>query len=105
MKAVLCPASARPDELELADIPDPQPGRARPWCGSRRRRSISSTPADHRRKYQNKPPFPFSPAAEFAGVVESVGPGVTTVAAGDRVIGQYRLGRAREAVAVPADFW
>ena len=26
-------------------------------------------------KYQYKPPFPFSPAAEFAGIVESVGAG------------------------------
>ena len=28
-------------------------------------------------KYQIKPPFPFSPAAEVAGVIESVGDGVT----------------------------
>ena len=28
-------------------------------------------------KYQIKPPFPFSPAAEIAGVVESIGEGVT----------------------------
>ena len=44
-------------------------------------------------KYQHKPPFPFSPAAEFSGIVESVGAGVTDFAPGDRVMGQYRLGR------------
>ena len=53
-------------------------------------------------KYQHKPPFPFSPAAEFAGVVESVGAGVTTVAPGDRVMGNIGWGAAREAVAAPA---
>ncbi|MGD5408185.1 alcohol dehydrogenase catalytic domain-containing protein, partial [Xanthomonas citri pv. citri] len=34
-------------------------------------------------KYQIKPPFPFSPAAEVAGVIESIGPGVTDVKVGD----------------------
>ena len=36
-------------------------------------------------KYQMKPAFPFSPAAEFAGVVDRVGSGVTTFRPGDRV--------------------
>jgi NADPH2:quinone reductase len=54
-------------------------------------------------KYQHKPPFPFSPAAEFSGVVESVGAGVTDVAPGDRVMGNTGWGAAREAVAVPAN--
>ena len=36
-------------------------------------------------KYQFKPPFPFSPGAEFSGMVESVGAGVTGFAPGDRV--------------------
>jgi NADPH:quinone reductase len=53
-------------------------------------------------KYQYKPPFPFSPAAEFSGVVESVGDGVSEVAPGDRVMGQMGWGAAREAVAIAA---
>ncbi|EHR71275.1 Zn-dependent oxidoreductase, NADPH:quinone reductase [Burkholderiales bacterium JOSHI_001] len=36
-------------------------------------------------KYQVKPPMPFVPGSEYAGVVEAVGPGVTQVAVGDRV--------------------
>jgi NADPH:quinone reductase len=47
-------------------------------------------------KYQHKPPFPFSPASEFAGVVESTGQGVTEFAAGDRVMGSTGWGAARE---------
>ncbi|HTJ92818.1 MAG TPA: NADPH:quinone oxidoreductase family protein, partial [Pararobbsia sp.] len=36
--------------------------------------------------YQFKPPLPFSPGAELAGIVESVGEGVRHFKAGDRVI-------------------
>ncbi|GGN58082.1 NADPH:quinone oxidoreductase [Novosphingobium indicum] len=36
-------------------------------------------------KYQFKPPLPFTPGSEAAGVVEAVGPGVTHLAVGDRV--------------------
>lgn len=37
-------------------------------------------------KYQLKPPFPFGPGAEVAGVVKAVGQGVSSVAVGDRVL-------------------
>jgi NADPH:quinone reductase len=53
-------------------------------------------------KYQQKPAFPFSPAAEFAGIVERVGTGVTELAAGDRVMTFMGWGAAREYVVVPA---
>ena len=54
-------------------------------------------------KYQAKPPFPFSPGAEFAGVVESVGAGVPAIKPGDRVMGYTNYGAARERLAVAAD--
>jgi NADPH2:quinone reductase len=38
-------------------------------------------------KYQVKPPFPFTPGAEVAGIVDAVGSGVTSCAPGDAVIG------------------
>jgi len=38
-------------------------------------------------KYQVTPPLPFIPGSECAGVVESVGEGVTHLAVGDRVMG------------------
>jgi NADPH2:quinone reductase len=36
-------------------------------------------------KYQMKPPLPFVPGSEYAGIVDAVGPGVTNVKPGDRV--------------------
>ena len=54
-------------------------------------------------KYQLKPAFPFSPAAEFAGVVDAVGSGVTTFRPGDRVAASMGYGAARERVVIAAD--
>ncbi len=103
MKAILCHQFCSPDELELADIPEPQPG---PGEALVRIKAAALNFFDTliiAGKYQQKPPFPFSPAAEFSGVVETVGPGVTDVAPGDRVTGNTGWGAAREAVAVPAN--
>jgi NADPH:quinone reductase len=103
MKAVLCTHFGAPDELELADIPEPHAG---PGEAVVRIKAAALNFFDTlivAGKYQHKPPFPFSPAAEFSGLVESVGAGVSDIAAGDRVIGNIGWGAAREAVAVPAD--
>ena len=54
-------------------------------------------------KYQIKPPFPFSPAAEVAGVIESVGAGVTDLKVGDRVVASCGHNGAREKIALPAN--
>jgi NADPH2:quinone reductase len=53
-------------------------------------------------KYQVKPDFPFSPAAEFAGTVHGIGKGVTAFAPGDRVMGYAAYGAAREFVVAKA---
>lgn len=53
-------------------------------------------------KYQFKPPFPFSPGGEAAGVVASVGEGVSHVKPGDKVMSLTGWGAFAEQVAVPA---
>ncbi|MCC7346677.1 MAG: NADPH:quinone oxidoreductase family protein, partial [Variibacter sp.] len=102
MKAVLCRQFGGPDELELADIamPTPAAGEARVAV-----RAVGLNFFDILQiagKYQVKPPFPFAPGAEFAGVVESVGDGVTAVRAGERVVGWLGHGAACEYVLAPA---
>jgi NADPH:quinone reductase len=60
-------------------------------------------------KYQVKPPFPFTPGAEVAGVVDSVGSGVTSVKEGDRVMaiprggafGEYSVAPEASVFAIP----
>ena len=73
MKAVLCTRFGPPTDLELKDIPPPQAG---PGEAVVRVKAAALNFFDTlivAGKYQFKPPFPFSPAAEFAGLVESVG--------------------------------
>jgi NADPH2:quinone reductase len=103
MKAVLCTHHGGPDELELRDLPDPVAG---PGEAVVRVRAAALNFFDTliiAGKYQTKPALPFSPAAEFAGEVESVGDGVTTVQPGDRVAANIGYGAAREKLAIAAD--
>jgi NADPH2:quinone reductase len=53
-------------------------------------------------KYQVKPPFPFTPGAEVAGIVDAVGWGVDSVRVGDRVIGTPHEGAFAEYSIAPA---
>jgi len=102
MKALLCTHYGPPDELSLADIAEPTAGAGQAVV---RVKAAALNFFDNliiAGKYQHKPAFPFSPAAEFAGVVESVGAGVTGVTVGDTVIGNIGWGAAREKVAVEA---
>lgn len=52
-------------------------------------------------KYQFKPPFPFSPGGEAAGVVSAVGDKVGHLKVGDRVMALTGWGSFAEEVAVP----
>ena len=102
MKAILCTKPGGPDDLELREVPDPVAG---PGEAVVRIHAAGLNFFDTliiAGKYQTKPPLPFSPAAEFAGVIESVGDGVTAVKTGDRVLGYNGYGAARERIAVPA---
>ena len=54
-------------------------------------------------KYQIKPPLPFSPGGEVAGVVRSLGAGVTGFRVGDPVIAACRYGGFAEEVLITPD--
>ena len=100
MKAVLCSRFGTAEDLELKDIPPPQAGPGEAVVQVKAAALNFFDTLIIAGKYQYKPPFPFSPAAEFAGIVESVGDGVTEFAPGDRVMGHMGWGAAREAVAL-----
>src|SRR2546427_5851380 len=55
-----------------------------------------------RGQYQVKPPFPFIPGAELAGVVRAAGRGVEGFAAGDRILASVPLGAFAQRAVVPA---
>lgn len=73
--------------MEWAEIaaPDPGPGQVRV-----RNRAAALNFFDILQiqgKYQVKPPFPFTPGAEIAGVIDAVGDGVSALRIGDKVLG------------------
>jgi NADPH2:quinone reductase len=103
LKAILCTRLGAPDDLVLADLPAPtaQAGEA-----VVRIKAVGLNFYDTliiAGKYQTKPPLPFSPGGEFAGVIENVGSGVDGLAPGDRVLGYTTFGGTREQAAVPAE--
>src|SRR5690242_5406173 len=100
MKALLCTRAGGPDDLTVGDLPEPVAG---PGQAVVRVEAVALNFFDLliiAGKYQYKPEFPFSPGAEFAGHIESLGAGVEGLAVGDRVIGYSRWGAAREKVVV-----
>ncbi len=102
MKAVLCTRLGGPRDLELADLPEPEPGPGEAVVAVKAVALNFFDTLIIAGKYQVRPALPFSPAAEFAGVVERVGGDVADVAPGDRVIGNIAYGAAREKIAVSA---
>jgi NADPH2:quinone reductase len=102
MKAILCTRFGGPDDLELKDLPDPLAVSGEVVVAVKSAALNFFDTLIIAGKYQVKPPFPFSPASEFAGVVESVGAGVTSLQSGDRVLGYGGHGAAREKVAISA---
>ena len=103
MKAILCTHFGPPDELDSPTSRRRLPALARRWCGVKAAALNFFDLLIIAGKYQHKPPFPFSPAAEFSGVVESVGAGVTDFAPGDRVMGWTGWGAARQSLAAGTD--
>jgi NADPH2:quinone reductase len=85
MKAIQVREFGGPEVLKLADVPDPKPG---PGQVVVRIHAAGVNPVDAYLRsgtYPLKPPLPYTPGMDGAGVIESVGEGVTRVKVGDRV--------------------
>ena len=85
MKAIRAHEFGGPEVLRYDDMPEPAPG---PGQVRVRLQAAGVNPFDTYMlsgTYAIKPPLPYSPGADGAGVVEAVGDGVTGIAAGDRV--------------------
>jgi NADPH2:quinone reductase len=85
MKAILVREFGGPDVLQLADVPDPTPQAGQVLV---RVHAVGVNPYDTYMRtgnYATRPALPYTPGADGAGLVEALGPGVTTVRTGDRV--------------------
>ena len=102
MKAVLCKAYGPPETLVFEEIEPPVPGPGEAVISVKAASVNFPDVLIIENKYQVKPPLPFSPGSELAGVVAAVGEGVTTVRAGDRVMAITGYGAFAEAVKADA---
>ncbi|MBN9247218.1 MAG: NADPH:quinone oxidoreductase family protein [Hyphomicrobium sp.] len=103
MKAALCKSLDGANGLVVETVTEPSAG---PGQVLVRVAAVGLNFADTlitRGKYQFKPDLPFSPGAEVAGVVESVGAGVVDITLGDAVMAYVSWGGAAEKIAVDAE--
>ena len=100
MKALLCKAWGGPETLVLEDLPSPRPGPGEVVIDVKAAGVNFPDVLIIQNKYQVKPPLPFAPGAELAGVIKEVGADVTAFKPGDRVIAMTTWGAfAEECVA------
>ena len=100
MKAVLCRSFGGPETLQIDDIDWPVPAANEVLitvkaCGVNFPDTLIIDG-----KYQFKPPFPFSPGGEVAGVIRAVGEGVTHLKPGDAVLALTGWGGFAEGVVI-----
>lgn len=85
MKAIRVHGFGAPDEMKFEDVPDPAAGPGQIVVATR---AVGINPVEtyvRAGAYPNKPPLPYTPGSDAAGIVESVGEGVGDFKVGDRV--------------------
>ena len=102
MKILLSRAPGPAATLDLAEVPEPLPGPGEARIAVRACAINYPDALIIEDRYQVRPPRPFAPGAEVAGVVDAVGEGVTAPRAGDRVIAMPGFGGLAERLVLPA---
>ena len=102
MRAVVCSRLDGPEALGVGEHPDPQPREGQVLVEVRAASLNFPDALMVRGLYQVKPPLPFVPGAEIAGVVRQVGAGVEHPRVGDSVVGLCGHGGFAELCAVDA---
>jgi NADPH2:quinone reductase len=85
MQAWLCENPIGPEALTWTELPTPQPAAGEVRVAIRAASLNFPDLLIVQNKYQIKPPLPFVPGAEYAGVVDAVGEGVRHLKVGDAV--------------------
>ena len=100
MRAVQIVSLDGPSAVEVADVPQPEPGPDQVLIRVRAAGVSFPEVLQSRGQYQFKPDLPFSPGGEVSGVVSSVGPDVGRLVEGDRVVCSVGWGGMAERVVV-----
>jgi len=102
MKAILCRQYGPPESLAYEDLPSPKAGPGEVVISMKAASVNFPDVLIIQNKYQVKPPLPFAPGSELAGVVKEVGEGVTRAKPGDRVVAVTGYGAFAEEVTAEA---
>jgi NADPH2:quinone reductase len=102
MKALLCKEFCPPEGLVLDEVPALSPGKGQVVIGVKACGVNFFDGLVIQGKYQIKPPMPFAPGGEVAGIVTAVGEGVTDLKPGTRVLASTGHGGFAEEVVVEA---
>jgi len=102
MRAIVTRELGGPEKLTLADIPSPEPGPGQVRLAVHAAGLNFADVLQLRGSYQVKPPLPYTPGIELAGVVDAIGPGVSDLKHGDRVMGSLSWGAFAEQAIVAA---
>jgi NADPH:quinone reductase len=102
MKAVLCKAYGPPESLVVEELESPSPGPGEAVVAVRAASVNFPDVLIIQNKYQVKPPLPFSPGSEVAGVVKATGEGVNGFKPGDPVMAFTTYGGFAEEVKTDA---
>jgi len=102
MKAILCKQFGPPETLVFEELPSPRPGPGEVVVSVKAASVNFPDVLIIQNKYQFKPPLPFSPGSELAGVVKEVGEGVKAFRPGDKVIAFTTYGAFAEEVKTDA---
>lgn len=101
MKAMLSTAPGGPETLEWTDLPEPDPKKGEVRIAVKAAGVNFPDTLIIRDLYQIKPPRPFAPGGEVAGIVDAVGDGVDDLAIGDRVMAMPGFGGFVTSLCVP----
>jgi NADPH:quinone reductase len=102
MKAVLCKQFGPPDSLVVEELASPRAGPGEVVVSMKAASVNFPDVLIIQNKYQFKPPLPFSPGSELAGVVKEAGTGVQGWRPGDKVMAFTTYGAFAEEVKVEA---
>src|SRR6266702_1218841 len=102
MKAVVCKQYGPPESLVVEELASPRAGRGEAVVSVRAASVNFPDVLIIQNKYQFKPPLPFSPGSELAGIVKEVGADVSSFRPGDKVIAFTTYGAFAEEVKTEA---
>jgi len=102
MQRIVCTSWGPPEDLVVEEAPDPTPGDGQVLV------EVAAAGVNFvdalfvAGTYQIKVPPPFTPGSELAGTISAIGPGVDSLAVGDRVLSSLGLGAYASHAVLPA---